>query len=395
MSAQHLSAQEPMLVAPTLRIPLDSERTQQLMRALQDFALQCRVEQSGAETTHAETVYSTNSVTSYALAMDTTAWPNRLLLDELRGITESKKYDSKNFYKAQLLNVMPQSDSVCRLQIAYIGIHDSTALVRAMISLQAVFTKSNNSVHLRVDAADGLAQWKTTSIDDVCFHYGSSLDVAAAERYVRNLRYYDSLLQAPRRRLDLYCFDDIAAVLRVYGVDFLIDAAGHSRGSGSTVINDNEIVVTANSSSHFGEVDPHDLWHARLRRVEQANRINHAVDEGCAFLYGGSWGYSWPAIQDSFRLWRHSHPNANWLDEYEHNENIALNKRYPLNLAYLINAYIVQKLQHDQGFAAVRSLLCCGMTEKDNANYFATLKKICGVDRSGFNAWVEGLVGNK
>ena len=47
--------------------------------------------------------------------------------------------------------------------------------------------------------------------------------------------------------------------------------------------------------------DPHDLWHERLRLVMKSEVINRPVDEGCAYLYGGSWGYTWQEIITKFK----------------------------------------------------------------------------------------------
>ena len=60
--------------------------------------------------------------------------------------------------------------------------------------------------------------------------------------------------------------------------------------------------------------------------------------------------------------------------------------------AYVINALLVQKIEKEQGFAAVMELLSCGKYEKGNENYFKALEKITGINKANFNAEVWKLV---
>ena len=44
--------------------------------------------------------------------------------------------------------------------------------------------------------------------------------------------------------------------------------------------------------------------------------INRPVDEGCAYLYGGSWGYTWEEVLTRFKNYLAANPNADWLTLY-------------------------------------------------------------------------------
>jgi hypothetical protein len=56
---------------------------------------------------------------------------------------------------------------------------------------------------------------------------------------------------------------------------------------------------------------------------------------------------------------------------------------------------IVQRQEREKGFAAVMPLLCCGPKEAGDANYFAALRRVAGVEEAGFNDYIRQLLENK
>jgi len=138
--------------------------------------------------------------------------------------------------------------------------------------------------------------------------------------------------------------------------------------------------------------DPHDLWHERLHGVFSTTVINRPVDEGCAYLYGGSWGISWGEILRRFKVKLAANSKADWLSLYESFYNFGDSQEKHLIASYVINALLVQKIEREKGFAGVMELLSCGKYKKGNENYFKALDKIAGVNRSNFNDEVWKLV---
>jgi hypothetical protein len=129
-----------------------------------------------------------------------------------------------------------------------------------------------------------------------------------------------------------------------------------------------------------------------LHRVMAVDSINRPVDEGCAYLYGGSWGISWDQILQKFMAYAAAHSHADWLDLYNRSLNFGDDDRQPMNTDYAINALLVQKIEKEKGFRPVMELLSCGKKEKDNANYFRALEKITGIKMDDFNRQVWILI---
>lgn len=123
--------------------------------------------------------------------------------------------------------------------------------------------------------------------------------------------------------------------------------------------------------------------------------LNKPVDEGCAYLYGGSWGLSWNEIFTQFIKSIPITEQTDWKEYKENPFNFGENDANHLYVDYVINALIVQQLEKQYGFEAVWKLLNSGKFQKGNENYYAILKEIAGVDSANYNAWVYGLINNK
>jgi hypothetical protein len=129
-----------------------------------------------------------------------------------------------------------------------------------------------------------------------------------------------------------------------------------------------------------------------LHNRVSTDKINRPVDEACAYLYGGSWRiYGWEDVLRLFREYARAHPDADWLALYKEGTNFIPPPKI-LKISYAINALIVQRLEKEKGFPAVMELLTCGKKEPGDANYFAAVRKLTGVDTAGFNAYVGQLI---
>jgi hypothetical protein len=176
----------------------------------------------------------------------------------------------------------------------------------------------------------------------------------------------------------------------VLGVEYKADYNG-AKSNVLTAL-ENNINLTINGwNSNLHRFDPHDLWHERLRAVMSSNVINRPVDEGCAYLYGGSWGYTWTEVLTKFKKYVADNPNADWLNLYIEVKNFEDGEK-PLKVPYMLNALIAQKIEKEKGFAAVMELLSCGKKEQGDENYFKALEKITGISKADFNAKMWELI---
>jgi len=129
-----------------------------------------------------------------------------------------------------------------------------------------------------------------------------------------------------------------------------------------------------------------------LRAVLSPKDTYKPVDEGCAFLFGGSWGYSWEDIKGRFYDYIKKNNNPDWLKLYEDRLDIGNEQYKPLNMDYIINAFIVKELYKDGDFTKVMKLLSIGRNQT-NEKYFEVLEETMGINRKNFNEEVGKLIG--
>ena len=118
------------------------------------------------------------------------------------------------------------------------------------------------------------------------------------------------------------------------------------------------------------------------------------MDEGCAYIYGGSWGLSWKEIFNAFKEQIASNKNTNWAEIKETPVSFKT-KNYPNPADYIVNALLVQKIEKEKGFAGVWELLNVGPFEKGNEKYYQTLEKLTGITKVNYNEKIWELINNE
>jgi hypothetical protein len=324
----------------------------------------------------------------YALPEHWTA--TTVLLDELKELSNSKANRDTTPYRCFLNNIIPLNDSDYVLQLSYMANTDDTPRLGGMVSLCGRLRHDKAYFYSPLDM--NTAEWKLTRMGNTVIHHRKPLNKANALKYFNQIAAFDKKLNAPRMTTQYYCCDHFVEVLQLIGVSYKADYTGIAHNSLYAKTGDTLVVVNGIYGTSFNNFDPHDLWHARLHNVLSTEIINRPVDEGTAYLYGGSWGLSWKEILDRFRRYAANNPGGNWLELYNASKNFDPTGKYPLNVDFAINALIAQKLEREKGFPAVIELLSCGRKQKDNGNYFAALKKLLQVDQAGFNDFVNGLI---
>jgi len=325
-----------------------------------------------------------------ALVLPDALLQTSLLLDEFKGLTKSIKYNDTNFYKCTLTNATPLTDSTFLIQLAYMGAAENKPLLRAAFTIMA--QKQGNAFSFYAPLQQNTSNWKQQQFGATTVYFKIAINQEAAKNYFAYIAAFDKKLGVQQAPTKLYVCDNYHEVLQITGVDYKSDYNGHTLGTLNAVENKEELIVNGSLTPQFKNFDPHDMWHSRLHRVLSTAIINKPVDEGTAYLYGGSWGLSWEQILSKFKAFAAANPTANWLALYNESKNFDEKASYPLNVDMVINALIVKKLQHDKGFDAVKQLLSCGVYQKDNANYFKALNTIAGISMENFNTAVWALI---
>ena len=366
-----ISQAQKVIINKEITLPKDSATRTLLLNSLNEFLNQRE---------------DPNKFNDYVLPEDRPQ--TAALLDELKGLETDSELKDKNFYKTYLINITPTQNDNYKIQLAYSGIAGDRVVLRAIVNL--ISTNRAGRYYFASPLKQNTKNWLKRQYGNVTFFYQDSLNTGLAKTYARTLKFYDKKLNVPPCSTSFYYCDNFNTVLLITGIDYKSDYNSMVSNRLSAHEGAQDIIITGqtNLKSNF---DLHDLFHERIRRVISPDLINRPVDEGCAYLYGGSWGLSWPEVFAKFKEYAALNPNADWLSLYMAGTNFVPGPKI-LKVSYAINALIVQHLEKDKGFDTVKQLLSCGKKEPGENNYFAVLQRLTGINKTDFNVAVNKLI---
>ncbi len=312
-----------------------------------------------------------------------------ILLDEIKGIEKSGKFKDDYFYKPYLTNVVLLRDKTYLIQVSYIGANDDTALLRA--SFDFIAHKTNNSFRFSSTLLKNTKYWKVEKAGNNIFHYQNTINKDKVKEFYKFSSLFDKKLKTTNKRVDYYLCDNIIELEKLIGVDYKSDYNGRNESIWSSSLGDRKLIVFGNNNSSFSEFDPHDLFHDRLSLIIPRSKVNKPVDEGCAYLYGGSWGFSWKEIFKAFEEQVASNTNTNWLELKETPVSFKTGD-FSNQVDHIVNALLVKKIEKERGFTGVWELLNVGPYEKGNEKYYQTLEKLTGITKANYNDKIWELI---
>ncbi len=361
------------LIIKTIRLPKDSIKTEILTSNLNQFLL-------SAEKPNEENkwVFPTQDIETY------------ILLDEIASAQKSRRYKDTEFYKPYLANIIPLENGQYQMQVLYMGIVDSTPYLR--LGIEIIAHENGKSYLFSSPLKRNTKHWKTKSAGNFNFYYKETISDENVSTFQKNAKLFDTKLKNSPKPTDIYCCENRRELLKIIGVDYKIDYNGKKGGVFSSRTDKKSLMVSGDGA-HFDDVNVHDLWHDRLGlAVNRRKKTNRPIDEGIAYVYGGSWDYTWDDIVKIFKEKIASNKNSDWADYKEKPFNFNDSQAKHLMVDYFINALIVKKLEKEKGFSAVWEFLNCGPKEKGNANYYKALEKLTGITKENYNEKVWELV---
>jgi len=234
-----------------------------------------------------------------------------ILIDEIQDIQKSKKFESDNFFKAHLTNLTPVKDDKYLVSIAYLGVHEKEAILQASFDLIA--HKIGNNYFISSPLLRNTQNWNTKKIQNHIFHFPYTLDNERVQEFTNLTIFYDNKLENNDIESHYYLCPAEEDPLKLIGVNYKLDYNGlELRTTYKSPINKKTLLVL-NDSALYG-FDTHDLWHNRLSNVISRREINRRVDCNIAYLYGGSWGFSWEELFSIFSEKFVVGKNVDWLD---------------------------------------------------------------------------------
>lgn len=360
---------------PNIVLPKDSIESKNLVTSLNDFLLSAQ--KSNEEN---KLVFDGEKIETF------------IQLDEIKGIEKSGKLNDDFFYKPYLTNVVLLKDKNYLIQVSYIGTSDNVAYLRA--NFEFIAHKVNNTFVFSSPLLRNTTNWKVMKVGNNVFHYQNTINTEKVKEFNELTSSFDLKLKSTNKITDYYLCDYIFELEKLIGVDYKFDYNGRTESVWSSSYGDRKVIVFGNNNSNFNDFDPHDSFHDRLSLVIPRSKVNRPVDEGCAYIYGGSWGLTWKEIFKSFKEQIASNKNANWADIKE-TPVYFKTKEYSNSADYIVNALLVKKIEKEKGFAGVWELLNVGPFEKGNEKYYQALEKLTGITKANYNDKIWELINNE
>ena len=312
-----------------------------------------------------------------------------ILLDEIKSMEKSPGLKNDHFFKPYLNNVIRLSPKQFLIQFSYIGVLDSVSHLKA--SFEVIAHKYGDRFLFSSPLIKNTTHWKTKEYGQFVFHYKDSLNEDNVSEFVEKAQLFDQKLNSNAGVTEIYCCENRTALLKLFGVNYMMGVNGLVGGVYSSRADGKGLQVSG-EGEHFSRVDVHDLWHDRLGMVKSRREVNKPVDEGIAYLYGGSWGMTWEEILTRFKREVASKQETNWHDIKENPLNFGVSQAEHLMADYVINALLVQKIEKEKGFKGVWQFLDCGPAEKGNENYYRILEALTGISKANYNKEIWELV---
>lgn len=360
---------------PNIILPRDSMESRALTTSLNDFLL-------SAQKPNEENkfVFEKEKIETW------------IQLDEINGIEKSVKYYDSHFYKPYLTNVVFLEDNKYWIEVSYIGTFENTAFLRA--SFEFIAHKANNTFTFSSPLLHNAKNWKLEKVGSNIFHYQNTINKDKVKEFNKLATRFDLKLKSASKKTDYYLCDNIVELGKLIGVEYKSDYNGRSESVCSSSFENRKLLVLGNHNSSFNKFDPHDLFHDRLSLVISRSKVYKPVDEACAYLYGGSWGFSWKEIFKSFKEQIAGNKNSNWKDIKE-NAIFFKTGDFSNQADYIVNALLVKKIEKEKGFSGVWELLNIGPFEKGNEKYYQTLEKLTGITKANYNEKIWELINNE
>ncbi|MES2830060.1 MAG: hypothetical protein V4687_18020 [Bacteroidota bacterium] len=279
------------------------------------------------------------------------------------------------FYFPSLLRAIPLEDGSFLMKIAYMGVGgDNKPYLRIIASLIA---KQAADRFYFYNVLDHYTQnWNKKQVGSISYTYSSKLDIKKAEAMNQFNLNFARKLQTPVLTVNYYKFEDPEQMYKAIGFDFHENMYA-SRVGGLAQYWTNTVYAGNNSEQYDHEVAHFYTYIAFPKGTKN-------VHEGYATFAGGSGGKSLSELVPLAKKYIDAHPDKDITvlatDFYPYTPDVQL--------TYVLSAIVCRDIEKRFGMAGTKKLF----NPAEGDDYFANLKKITGIDKNAFPAYIKQLL---
>lgn len=312
----------------------------------------------------------------------------QILIDEIQDIQKSKEFGEEFFFSPYLTNIIPLEKDKYAIHIAYIGIHDQSAVLRANFELIAHKTK--DIFLISSPLLKNTKNWTSIAIQNHIFHYPYDIDEEKVKDFANHVVFCDEKLNNNIGETHYYMCRNEMDPLKLFGVEYKSDYNGDGFMTRWLSQNDEKTLWVLNESQIYN-ANLHDLWHNRLSQVISRKKVHRRVDCHIATLYGGLWGMSWESLFPLFSEKYVVGKNVDWLAHKENKTHFITQGRRKNYTDDFVGALLIRKIEKEKGFDGVWKLLMTKRTKAEE-EYFKVLEELTGITKESYNMEVSKLI---
>lgn len=373
LSSIAFSQTKPLVIPQNVNLPKDTIISNRLIKSLNGFLAQKE---------------SPNKENTFVLNED--LLETSILLDEMKEIEKSAKFQDDNFYRGYLTNVVQLDGDNFLIQFSYIGVDNKIPILAA--SFELLGKNFDNKFYFTSPLKYNTSSWKTKLVGKNEYHFKTTLNEETVIEFEKTGADFNKKFNIQSQRTVWYGCDNLVEILKNIGVQYKLDYNSRDSSTFSARENNALLVLNGTNNPNFDTFDPHDLFHDKASIAIQSDKINRSMVCGTAYIYGGSWGISYSEILNKFKSKMLSDSKADWLNLYREGYNFGDSQEKHLLVTQLINSLIIQKVEKEKGFSAAIELMSSGNFRKNEEKFFTILEKNTGINKLNFNERVWALI---
>jgi hypothetical protein len=362
-----------LVIPQNINLPKDTIISKRLIKSLNGFLAQKE---------------SPNKENTFVLNED--LLETSILLDEMKEIEKSAKFQDDNFYKGYLTNVVQLEGDNFLIQFSYIGVDNNMPILAA--SFELLGKNLDNKFYFTSPLKYNTSSWKIKLVGKNEYHFKTTLNEETVIEFEKTGADFNKKFNIQSQRTVWYGCDNLVEILKNIGVQYKLDHNSRDSSTFSARENNALLILNGTNNPNFDTFDPHDLFHDKASIAIQSDKINRSMVCGTAYIYGGSWGISYSEILNKFKSKMLSDSKADWLNLYREGYNFGDSQEKHLLVTQLINSLIIQKVEKEKGFSAAIELMSSGNFRKNEEKFFAILEKNTGINKLNFNERVWALI---
>ena len=301
---------------------------------------------------------------------------------------EAHKKDSiADFYKKQLINIYPISNTDYWISLAYTGQKNKeTPILRCIINLIASII--DDKIVFSLPTQYLTKTWKTEIVGNITYFFRDKLNKERAKKFDEKNTIIAHKLGLEPEKFDFYMCYNYQEVLQLLGYEYDLEANGKVRdGYG---VDGNTIFAVMNNEDFS-----HDVFHYYSDKFrKQAG--NGIVEEGVAYSWGNAYYtqsngemIEQKELIQSLKVYLKANPKVTPLDLFTQKPKIFNHIAPEISVKSTITSLICDEVERKKGIEGIKTLIKCGSGED---NFFKAVNELIGLNKTNFNVELSRLI---